>query len=319
MTKIVIYDDLLSLDQALIQTIQEVAPEATVVAPSKENLVEELTDAEIFFGFCPPEIIQSTNSLRWIQMTSAGMDKIPTSKLDADDLTICNASGVHAPQVVELAWTLTLAIANRLPKLVQNQQQHHWSWEKRNDLEGSTAGIIGLGGIGRRYARVASAFGMHVLAVDLHQPPKPDDVKSLWPINRLDEMIQSSDVVMISCPYTPETHHLINRNRLALMQPTAFLINIARGEIIDEEAMVEALCEGRIAGAGIDVTKTEPLPEDSPLWDVPNLIITPHSAGISPYRTQRLLQFFCSNLQRYLAGDPLHNVVDRQKGYPVPK
>ena len=159
---------------------------------------------------------------------------------------------------------------------------------------------------------------MRVLAVDLHQPPKPATVESLWKLDRLDELLELADVVLISCPYTSETHDLIDAAALARMKPTAILVNIARGGIVNEEALATALHAGRLAGAGLDVCETEPLPADSPLWDVPNLIITPHCAGRSSGRMRRLTECFCENLRRYLAGEPLSNVVDQQKGYPVP-
>ena len=318
MTKIVVYSDPLPFDEESIHAIRSAAPTATVVTPTKEQLEQELAEAEIFFGFSPPDVFLGANQLRWIQATAAGMERILTPDLIQRGLTICNASGVHGPQVAEMAWALTLAVARRIDTFVRNQQRHHWEWTTNMDMEGSTAGIIGLGGIGRRYARAAAAFGMRVLAVDLHRPPKPDEVEALWPIDRLDEMLEQADVLMIACPYTSKTHHLIDRDRLARMKPSAILVNIARGEIVEEESLAQALRERRLSGAGIDVTETEPLPEDSPLWDVPNLIITPHCAGHAPNRARRLTEFFCENLRRYLTGEPLTNVVDQQKGYPVP-
>ena len=158
---------------------------------------------------------------------------------------------------------------------------------------------------------------MKVVAVDAHPVSKPDFVDSLWTMDRLDELVEVADVVLTSCPYTEETHHLINADRIARMKPTAILVNIARGGIVDEDALTVALLEGRIAGAGLDVCETEPLPADSPLWEVPNLVITPHCGGMGPARMGRLTRFFCDNLRRYLAGEPLQNVVDQEKGYPV--
>jgi phosphoglycerate dehydrogenase-like enzyme len=137
-------------------------------------------------------------------------------------------------------------------------------------------------------------------------------------MDRLDDMLEAADVVLISCPYTKETHHLINRNRLGRMKPSAILINIARGGIVDEEALIACLKDGHLGGAGLDVCEVEPLPPDSPLWDAPRLVITPHCAGLSAHRRRRLTQFFCENLKRYLAGKPLLNAIDQQRGYPVP-
>ncbi len=316
-TKIVIYDPL-GLGDDLVAAIQETAPEARVVVSPKDRVAAELSDAEIFFGFHTPEVFRHAEHLRWIQTTSAGMERLLEAELVERGLIITNACGVHGPAVSEMAWALTLAVARGLPTFFRQQQQHHWEHGPLYDLDGHTAGIIGLGGIGRRYAKVAAAFGMRVLAVDLHRPPKPDEVEDVWTLDRLDELLQSVDVLLISCPYSSETRGLINRERLARMKPTAILVNIARGGIVDEQALAEALRAGRLAGAGIDVCETEPLPAESPLWDVPNLVITPHCAGLSSHRARRLTEFFCENLRRYLAGEPLSNVIDQQKGYPVP-
>ena len=165
---------------------------------------------------------------------------------------------------------------------------------------------------------MAAAFGMRGLAVDLHQPPKPDSVAALWSIDEIDQLLEQSDFVLVSCPYTSETHHLINADRFSHMKSNAVLINIARGSIVDEQALVEALQSGRIAAAGIDVCEQEPLPPESNLWDVPNLVISPHWAGLSPQRMQQMADCFIENLSRYVAGQPLMNLVDQPLGYPVP-
>lgn len=316
-TKIVVHDQL-PFEEKSIELIRRTAPAAQVVVATQEQLPAELVDAEIFFGFHLPDVFRVARQLRWIQTTAAGLDKLLVPELVARNFIITNASGVHAPQVVEMAWALTLTVARRMPTFFARQQAHRWQWELPYDLDGSTAGIIGLGGIGRRYASIAAAFGMRVLAVDLHSPPQSDSVAAVWKMDRLDDLLAQSDVVLVSCPYTPETRYLINRQRLDQMKPTAILVNIARGGIVDENALADALRSGRLAGAGLDVVETEPLPSESPLWDVPNLVITPHSAGLSPRRMHRLAEFFCQNLQRYLSGQPLQNVVDCQRGYPVP-
>lgn len=317
-TKIVIFDPL-GLDDASIDAIRKSAPKAQVVMPEKGQLADELLDAEIFYGFHTPEVFRGATQLRWIQSTAAGLEQVLEPELVARNLKITNASGVHAGPVAEMAWALTLAVARGLPTYFRQQQDHQWERSTYYDLEDATAGIIGLGGIGRRYARTAAAFGMRVLAVDRHEPVKPEDVESLWGLDRLDEMLAQSDFVLVSCPYSSETHHLINHERLGRMKPTAILVNIARGGIVDEEALAAALREGRLAGAGLDVCETEPLPADSPLWDTPNLVITPHCAGLSAHRRRRLTEFFCENLRRYFSDEPLANLVDQAKGYPVPQ
>lgn len=319
MTKIVAFDAETGLGQETVLTIRRAVPEAEVVAPLEDELADALADAEIFYGFHSPDIFDGAHKLRWIQSTAAGMDWMVGSPLMESDMTITNASGVHAPQVAETAWALTLAISRRLPTYFSQQQDHRWQLATHGALDGATAGIVGLGGIGRRYAGVAAALGMRVLAVDAHPTSQPESVQAVWQLDRLDELLGLADVLLISCPATAETQNLIDARRLALMKPTAILVNIARGGIVNEDALADALRDGRLTGAGLDVCQTEPLPPESPLWEVPNLIITPHSAGFSPQRNRRLDEFFCENLSRYLAGQPLRNVVDRQKGYPVPE
>ena len=316
--KIVIYDPV-GFEESQIASIRTAAGDADVVVSSKEQLAAELEQAEIFFGFHSPDVFQQAPHLRWIQTTSAGLDQILVPELVQRDLLITNASGVYAPQVAEQAWCLTLAIAGRVPHYWEQQKAHNWQAVDRIDLDGSTAGVIGLGGIGRRYSGVAAAFGMRVLAVDLHQPPKPESVEALWSIDEIDRLLEQSDFVLVSCPYTKETHHLLDESRLSHMKSSAVLVNIARGSIVDERALVSALQNGRIAAAGIDVCEQEPLPPESSLWDVPNLVISPHCAGLSPQRMQQMANFFIENLGRYVAGQALVNLVDQKLGYPVPR
>ncbi|MBP63249.1 MAG: phosphoglycerate dehydrogenase [Planctomycetaceae bacterium] len=315
--KIVIYGQI-GGEEETIRAIQSVAPDATVVKATQETLAADLADAEIFYGFHTPEVFRDAKRLRWIQAQAAGLDRMLEAELVERGLIITNASGVHAPQVAEAAWALTLAISRGMPTYFRQQQEHVWKWTTLQDLDGATAGIIGLGGIGRRYARIAAAVGMRVIAVDLHATTKPEEVESLWPMERIESMLAASDVVLVSCPYTPETRRLINSERLWQMKSSAILVNISRGGIVDEQALCEVLQNGHLRGAGLDVTETEPLPADSPLWDTPRLVITPHCAGISPGRNRRLTEFFCENLRRYLAGESLANVIDQKRGYPVP-
>jgi phosphoglycerate dehydrogenase-like enzyme len=237
--------------------IFEAAGDDTLVLPSEEDLVGELADAEVFFGYHSPDVFASAQNLKWIQTTSAGLDMILTPDVVERGLLVTNASGLHAAPVVETAWALTLAVSRCLKTFGRQQNEHVW--------------------------------------------------ESLVPY-----------VLMIACPATAETQGLIGPKQIALLKPTAILVNIARGGIVDEPALIECLTNGRIAGAGLDVTKTEPLPADDPLWDTPRLVITPHIAGLSGDRSQRLAEFFCENLRRYRLGETLMNLVDQSRGYPVP-
>ena len=318
----IVISDMLGFEEEHNAWIYEAAGDDTVVFPEgDEDLLAELPDAEVFFGYHSPEVFSVATNLKWMQTTSAGLDMMLTPEVREMGLQVTNASGLHAAPVVETAWALTLAVSRYLKHFGQCQRDQVWDQFTPYDLNHRTAGVIGLGGIGRRYAKIASAFGMRVIAVDKHapeMPEKPEEVEELWPLERLNDLCAEADVVMIACPATSETQGLIGAEQLALMKPTGIIVNIARGGIIDEPALIECLTEGRIAGAGLDVTKIEPLPKDDPLWDTPRLVITPHIAGWSSDRSHSVVRFFCDNLGRYKAGEPLRNLVDQQQGYPVP-
>ncbi len=315
----IVISDMLGFEEEHVAWIHEAAGDDTVVFPeSDEALLAELADAEVFFGYHSPDVFSVATNLKWMQTTSAGLDMMLTPEVREMGLQVTNASGLHAAPVVETAWALTLAVSRYLKHFGECQQKHAWDQFTPYDLNDRTAGVVGLGGIGRRYAKIASAFGMRVIAVDKHVQEKPAEVDELWTLEGLNDLCAEADVVMIACPATAETQGLIGAEQLALMKPTGIIVNIARGGIIDEPALIECLTEGRIAGAGLDVTKVEPLPEDDPLWDTPRLVITPHIAGWSNDRSRSVVRFFCENLTRYKAGEPLRNLVDQQRGYPVP-
>ena len=183
------------------------------------------------------------------------------------------------------------------------------------EIDGFKIGIVGMGGIGMQMAKRAKGFDMHVIAVDAYRTDKPDNVDELMPMDQLSNMMSQVDVVMIACPLTEETRGLINKDNLSVMQPTAFFINVARGPIINEPDLIEILKDRKITAAGLDVTEIEPLPVDSPLWDLDNVIISPHSAGGSQHRMRRITEFFLDNLERYLKGEELKNVVNKQLGF----
>lgn len=305
------------VSQELCDLVKAVSPTLDVVMASGEAGVKAVEDAEVFYGYHTDAIVRAGRKLKWIQTGAAGVDKHLSPALVDSDILLCNASGLHAPQVVEHAWALTLSLCRGIPQYLRNQAERTWKGTRYLDLYGATAGIVGFGGIGKEYARRAQAFDMRILAVDAHATEKPPYVERLWRPDRLDDLIRESDVVFIAVPHTKETEKLINAKRLAMMKPTAFLINTARGPIVDEQALVAALKAGQIAGAGLDVFEVEPLAKESELWGMENVILTPHTAGSSALRPRRLMDFFCENLRRYLAGRPLLNVVDKQRGYPV--
>ena len=305
------------VSEELCEQVRRTAPGSEVVMYSLDEAAPEMGDVEIIFGMFNVEMVRAAENLKWIQTTSAGMDMfMKLTEVQEGDFRLCNASGIHAIQVAEHAWALTTALFRGLHVFLQNQGKRKWTRAPMEDLYGATAGIIGFGGIGNEFAKRAQASEMRILAVDIQGGEKPDYVEALWGIERLDDLLKESDLVFIACPWTPETDKLINARTLGLMKESAFLVNTARGPIVDETALVEALETNAIAGAGLDVFEKEPLPEESPLWAMDNTIITTHAAGGSHYRPQRTVDFFCDNLKRYIAGEPLLNEMDRKLGYP---
>ncbi len=304
------------VDEALCQQVRDTVPDAEVVMADHRTAIDAVADAEIIFGSFTREMVRAAPNLTWIQSTSAGMDKALIPEVADSDIVISNASGVHAVQVAEHAWALTAALTRGLHVSFRHQLDHAWKRPPLADLLGATILIVGFGGIGQYYAQLAQGYAARLIALDIQGGAKPDYVEAIWDMDRLDEGLQIADVVFIAVPYTPETEKLINARALGLMKNTAFLVNTARGPIVDEAALVEALKNREIAGAGLDVFEKEPLSPDSPLWDMENAIVTPHAAGGSPNRHNRTVAFFCQNLKRYLAGEPLFNEVDKSLGYP---
>ena len=313
--KIVVYD---RLAEDLRQMIQEAADGHTAVFPeSEEALREEGFDAEIFYGFCHERIFQFLSSLKWIQSSSAGMDKHLYPALRDSEVLLTNAAGLYGSHVADQGFALLLGLARGIHHFVHNQNQKIWGGSKSPMVEigGLTIGIIGMGGIGQYMASRAKGFDMYVISVDAYRKDKPALVDELMPIEQLSDLMRRSDVVMIACPLTDETRGLINEENLVQMKPTAYLINVARGPIVNESALINVLQRRKIAGAGLDVTETEPLSEESPLWELDNVIITPHAAGGSQHRPRRTVEFFCQNLKRYFNKEPLKNLVDKRLGF----
>ena len=296
-----------------------VGDEHTYVAPSsREELIEEGRDVEIFFGFCSEDIFPHLPNIKWIQSSSAGMDKHMYPALRQSDVVLTNAAGLYAKHVADQAFALLLGLARGIHESVRNQDKHQWGGRRSMpmiEIDGFKIGIVGMGGIGMEMAKRAKGFDMHVIAVDAYRTDKPDNVDELVGMDQLSNVMRQVDVVMIACPLTEETRGLINKDNLSVMQPTAFFINVARGPIVNEPDLIEILQAGTIAAAGLDVTEVEPLAADSPLWDFDNVIISPHSAGGSQHRIRRITEFFLDNLERYLKGEELKNVVNKQLGF----
>ncbi len=291
---------------------------------SYDGIAADLRDAEIIFTLSlRPEQFAGTRNLRWIHAPSAAVHQLLFAELVNSDVVVTNSREVHGPVVAEHVMALIFALAKKIPQAVELQQKHVWGqetiWKQGahpREIAGATLGLIGLGSIGSRVARMASALGMRVIAVREHvEKGSPEGVEAVFAPSALDEVLQQSDFVVLAAPLIDATKGLINAGRLAVMKPEACLINVGRGAQVDEAALVDALRAERIAGAALDVFEREPLPSDSPLWDAKNLLITPHTAGLTEKLWHRHYDLFSDNLRRYLARQPLRFVVDKHKGY----
>ena len=308
----------------LAERIRTDFPRVSVVQlPNYERLTEEIADAEIFFGWSlRAEQLAQAKKLRWIHSTAAAVHQLMIPELRDTSIVVTNARDTHGPVVAEHAMALIFALAKRLPSAMRFQWQHVWGqsqlWHQTpppRELAGATLLVLGLGSIGQGIARSARALGMHVIAVREHPQKGSGDAHEVHPITQIDELLPRADYVVIAAPLTDVTRNLFDAARLARMRPDAYLINVARGPIVDEAALAQALKNKQIAGAALDVFAAEPLAADSPLWDLENLLITPHSAALSERMWQRHYALMSENLRRYLSGKPLLNVVDKKKGY----
>lgn len=228
-------------------------------------------------------------------------------------VVVTNAAGLHATPLAEFVVFAMLYFARRWPRMVAEQRAHHWERCAIDTLERKTLGIIGLGQVGRAVARLAKPFGMRVIGT--RRSGAESGVDQVYPADQVATVLEQSDYVVLSVPQTSETIGLVGTRELAVLKPGAVLINIARGTIVDESALTEALRSGRLAGAALDVFTREPLPADSPLWDMPNVLVTPHSMSTACDENERLTDLFCDNLRRYLKGEPLRNQIDKVRGY----
>jgi D-2-hydroxyacid dehydrogenase (NADP+) len=277
-----------------------------------------LTKADVIFGFVPPgDITRRAPNLKWFQATSAGVDRHRDTEIWKSDIIITGVSGIHATPIGEFVMGLMLMFAKNTARGFKMMQAKQWDRYASGTLRGKTVGIVGLGHIGGEVARLAKAFGMKVIGTrrSATKAGKARNVDLLLPTAQMKDMLKQSDYVAVCCPLTPETTHIINETALKAMKPTAIVINIGRGPLVDEGALIKALIEKRIGGAGLDVTEKEPLPSSSPLWDLDNVILSPHvSGGMEDYML-RAAQLFADNLQRYMAGKKLLNQVNKKRGY----
>ena len=292
------------------------------------------TDVEVLYTFhVPAEVLDVAPNLRWVQLHSAGADHLLDHSLLQSDLPVTNSSGIHATPIAEYVFASMLAHRWRVPFWTRCQREGEWPTNRWNlyarpELRDAALGIVGYGSIGREVGRLGRAFGMRVLALRRSSgtaesgyavadtgDPGGFAPHRFYPPEALHDLLAESDYVVIALPLTRATHHIIGEAELQAMKTTGFLVNIARGPIVDEAALAKALAEGWIAGAGLDVFEEEPLPPDSPLWDLENLLMSPHVAGFTPRYDERATALFAQNLARYLSGQVHINRVARVQGY----
>ncbi len=322
-----------------LELLRSVSPRLVIRQHSIHDDREDITsflqgDEQIIYAMTPPRDLSQVPHLKWVQLHSAGINHLRDHPIWATNIQVTTASGIHAVPIGEFVIALMLALARKLPRIIRLQERAEWprhKWELLlgSELRDKTVGIVGYGSIGREVARIAHAgFNMHVLAMKSGEGPSrarytqpgvgdPEEkIPERWFTRaELSALLSASDFAVLSLPLTAATKQLIGEEQLHAMKPTGFLINIARGELVDERALVRALKEGWIAGAGLDVFAAEPLPRESQLWHIENAIISPHVSAATPHYDDRAVELFAENLRRYLDGLPLLNLVDRTRGY----
>jgi phosphoglycerate dehydrogenase-like enzyme len=289
-----------------------------VVPAAGESTPPLMADVDAVFGQLKADEYANAKQLRWVQSSSAGVEwmwKVPG--IADSDVVVTNMRGAHAATIAEHTFAMLLAHTRGLRAFEQNQRDHVWSRSQitLNGIKGRTMGIVGFGNIGRAIARRATGFEMQVLAVDAEAVPAGEGVAEVWPLSRLNDMCQAADVLVVSAPMTPSSRGMIGHAQLRSLKRGSFVMQMSRGGIVNESALVDALEEGHLSGGALDVTDTEPLPVGDPLWTAPNLWVTPHSSASSELTTEMVWSILSDNIGRFQRGDELYNLVDKHRGW----
>jgi len=327
------------LEPQHLEKLRQVSPRLNVSQITCEDpgeIPSLLPNVEILYTFDASFPLAAAKHLKWVQLSSTGVNHLLEQPIMASDITVTTTRGIHATPMAEFVFGSLLSLGRHLDEMQRDQQAHLWKplsyWEKKGGLElrGRTLGIVGYGAIGGEIGRLAAAFGMDVLAIRRHPGQKrlvaggmlpgtgdPTEAipRSVLGPAQLRDMLPQCDVIVLTVPLTSETVGLIGAEEMAAMKPSAYLINVARGPIVDEPALQRALRAGRLGGAVLDTFQEEPLPEESPFWDLPNVLLSPHVAPNSSFYNDRASDVFAKNLHRYLDGEPMLNVFDRARGY----
>jgi phosphoglycerate dehydrogenase-like enzyme len=312
-----------SIEQEHLAELRRTVPNLRVVTGlSRDEALKLAPEVHGIDGrYCSSEFLQAADKLCWVQSTSAGVERylaVP-ELVDSERIVLTNMRAVHGPTIADHAFAMLLTLTRDLPYYLDPAQDGTWnrrgSGAKTIALQGRTLLVVGLGGIGSEVARRGKGFGMEVLATRRSDTPPPHYVDRQARPDKLMELLPEADVVVLCVPLTKQTEGMIGARELEAFKPDAYLVNVARGKVVDTEALLEALEDGRLAGACLDVTDPEPLPPGHPLWTMPNVVITPHMSGRSELTAQRWRAVYLENLRRFGAGEPLLNVVDKSAGY----
>ncbi len=293
--------------------------DSEVVVTRQRDAADHASDAEVILGFVPERLFHAAPKLRWVHAIASGVDAFLYPEFVNSNVVLTSEKGLVGEHLADHGFGLLLMLTRQLAAADRMGPD---SWNHRPELRiqeieltGSTMGIIGFGGTGRAMARRAAAFGMNVRALDRDPVPTSPEVEIVESVDELKSLLAGSDVVAVCCPLTVDTAGMLNAETFRHMKPTAFLVNVTRGEVMVEADLIDALKSGAIKGAALDVTPREPLPPESELWSLPNVVMTPHTAGASQFRARRNLERFITNLERLNREEPLEGIIDKSQGY----
>ena len=311
------------LGDGFVEQLQTEFPQVEfLTAMSVEEQLSAAGEADVICGWPDsPEVVEAAPRLRWIHCPGTGIDKIMAElpALADSDVVLTNARGPHASPMADHVLWMMLSLSHRGRQMAEDQRTKYWSTDKYShafvELSGSTMGILALGDIGKAIARRAYGFDIDVYAVDINPVAPPPQVKEVWGLERLDELMRMSDWFVVTAPLTAESRGLIDRRRIGLLKPSSYLIVISRGGIVDEDALAHALQSGNLAGAGIDATAIEPLPQESQLWGLDNVVLSPHASALTPQMYEGRRQIFRENMRRFLNNEPFLYVCDKRAGF----
>src|SRR4051794_26496148 len=308
-------------DPQELETFQKASSKVRVVAVKPENVMQEIGDADAFIGNIKPEEVRAGKNLKWVAVMSAGVEQVlfksGSNDLRDSNIVLTNNKVVQGPEIADHALAMLLTLTRGLNTFIANQKQENWQPRPYPGIElrGKTAVVISVGGIGTQIAVRANAFGMDIIGVDPEDKPFMPFIKKIVKPDQLDEVLPLADVVFISTPDTPKSHKIMGSKQFDLMKNKSYFIAVSRGGIYDMNSLVRSLDSRKLSGAGVDVVDPEPLPKGHALWKFDNAIVTPHIAGRSDQDRGRMIGTIAENIRRFADGQPLLNVVDKQKGY----